>query len=113
MACSSPTTVWRAGFDASKGQPAFAKLLVETGGTTNAGLGYFGGFRTDRGRIDIKKAGLFGLVSTARALAVCHHVVERARPREVYTMHGFDEFRDHLRERGFSAHAVTTRVATS
>jgi Cft2 family RNA processing exonuclease len=39
--------------------------------------------------------------------------VERARPREVYTMHGFDEFRDHLRERGFSAHAVTTRVATS
>ena len=72
--------VWRAGFDAAKGQLAFAKLLVEAGGTTDAGLGYFGGFRTDRGRIDIKKAGLFGLVTTARALAVCHHVVERATP---------------------------------
>ena len=38
--------------------------------------------------------------------------VENARPREVYTMHGFDEFREHLRERGFSAHAVTARAAT-
>jgi Cft2 family RNA processing exonuclease len=38
--------------------------------------------------------------------------VEHARPREVYTMHGFDEFRDHLRQRGFSAHCVTARVAT-
>ena len=72
--------VWRAGFDAAKGQLAFAKLLVETGGTMDTGLGYFGGFRTDRGRIDVKKAGLFGLVTTARALAICHHVVERATP---------------------------------
>jgi len=38
--------------------------------------------------------------------------VEEARPREVYTLHGFDEFRDHLRQRGFSAHPVTARVAT-
>jgi DNA polymerase-3 subunit epsilon/CBS domain-containing protein len=72
--------VWRTGFDAAKGQLAFAKLLVETAGTMDAGLGYFGGFRTDRGRIDVKKAGLFGLITAARALAVCHHVVERATP---------------------------------
>ncbi len=38
--------------------------------------------------------------------------VERARPREVYTMHGFDEFRDHLRRLGFAAHPVTARVTT-
>ncbi len=39
--------------------------------------------------------------------------VEEARPREVYTMHGFDEFRDHLRARGVHAHPVTAKVITS
>jgi CBS domain-containing protein len=71
-------TVWRTGFDAARGQHAFAKLLVETAGWTEAGLGMFGGFRTVRDRIDLKKTGLFGLVTTARALAICHHVVERS-----------------------------------
>jgi CBS domain-containing protein len=70
--------VWRAGFEAARGQFAFAKLLVETAGWTEAGLGIFGGFRTVRDRIDLKKTGLFGLVTTARALAICHHVVERS-----------------------------------
>jgi DNA polymerase-3 subunit epsilon/CBS domain-containing protein len=72
--------VWREAFDAAKGQAAFAKLLVETAGTMEAGLGLFGGFRTDRGRLDVKKGGLFGLVTSARALAICHHVVERSTP---------------------------------
>jgi CBS domain-containing protein len=71
-------TVWRTGFDAARGQHAFAKLLVETAGWTEAGLGMFGGFRTVGDRIDLKKTGLFGLVTTARALAICHHVVERS-----------------------------------
>ncbi len=39
--------------------------------------------------------------------------VETVRPREVYTMHGFDEFRDHLRQRGVFAHPVTARVVMS
>ena len=39
--------------------------------------------------------------------------VELARPREVYTMHGFDDFREHLRARGFPAHPVQARVPTS
>ena len=40
----------------------------------------FGGFKTEQGRIDLKKSGLFGIVSAARALAICHHVVERSTP---------------------------------
>jgi CBS domain-containing protein len=71
-------TVWRAGFAAARGQLAFAKLLVETAGSSASAFNLFGGFRTERGRIDLKKAGLFGLVSAARALAICHHVVERS-----------------------------------
>ncbi len=72
--------VWREAFDAAKGQAAFAKLLVESAGAVERALGLFGGFRTDRGRLDVKKAGLFGLVTAARALAICHHVVERSTP---------------------------------
>jgi CBS domain-containing protein len=70
--------IWRAAFDAAKGQAGFAKMLTETAGATAPGLGVFGRFKTDQGRIDVKKSGLFGIVSAARALAICHHVVEHS-----------------------------------
>jgi CBS domain-containing protein len=72
--------LWRGAFDAAKGRADFAKLLVEAAGAVQPGLGWFGRFKTEQGRLDLKKAGLFGIVSTARALAICHHVVERATP---------------------------------
>jgi CBS domain-containing protein len=68
------------GLDAAKGQAAFAKLLVESAGAIERGLTLLGGFRTKRGRIDLKRTGLFGIVTAARALAVCHHVTERSTP---------------------------------
>lgn len=72
--------VWEDAFDAAKGQAAFAKLLAETAGRSEPGLTWFGGFKTERGRIDLKKTGLFGIVGAARALAICHHVRERSTP---------------------------------
>ncbi len=63
---------------AAKGQAAFAKLLVESAGMIEPGLTFMRGFRTERGRIDLKKTGLFGIVTAARALAICHHVVQRS-----------------------------------
>jgi DNA polymerase-3 subunit epsilon/CBS domain-containing protein len=72
------TTVWREGFDRASGAAAFAKLLAETAGVSAPALSWFGGFKTVQGRIDCKKSGLFGIVSAARALALRHHVVERA-----------------------------------
>lgn len=71
-------TLWREAFDLAAGEIAFAKLLAEAAGTVAPALNWLGGFKTIAGRIDLKKAGLFGLVSTARALAIRHHVVERA-----------------------------------
>ena len=64
--------------DAAKGQAAFAKLLVESAGKFEAGLNFMRGFRTERGRINLKKTGLFAIVTAARALAICHHVVQRS-----------------------------------
>jgi CBS domain-containing protein len=72
--------LWREAFDVAKGQSAFAKLLVESAGSAETGLTFLGGFRTEKGRIDLKKAGLFRLVTAARALAICHHVKERTTP---------------------------------
>ena len=74
------TNVWREAFARARGEIGFAKLLAEAAGTNEKALGLFGRFRTRNGRIDLKKTGLFGIVSVARVLAVCHHVVERATP---------------------------------
>lgn len=71
--------VRRVAFDAAVGQVAFAKLLVE-GIDTPAGLKFFGGIRTEGGRIDLKKAGLFGLVAAARALAIRYGIEARSTP---------------------------------
>jgi CBS domain-containing protein len=68
----------RAGFDAARSEVAFAKLLAEAAGPLQAGLGWFGRIRTEQGRIDLKRAGLFGIVTAARVLAIRHHVVERS-----------------------------------
>lgn len=72
--------LWRSGFEAAKGQAPFAKLLAEAAGEVERGLGFFGGLRTIQGRIDLKKAGLFGIVTAARVLAIRHHILERSTP---------------------------------
>lgn len=72
--------LWRSAFDAAKGQAGFAKLLVEASSSRTAALGWFGGFRTEHGRVDLKRNGLFPIVAAARALAIRHHVVERSTP---------------------------------
>ena len=73
-------TLWRKAFDRAAGEAAFAKLLAETAGAVAPALNWLGRFKTHDGRMDLKKAGLFGIVSTARALAIRHHVVERGTP---------------------------------
>ncbi len=70
--------IWRAAFDAARGEAAFAKLLVESAGPMEAGLNWLGRVKTQGGRVDLKRAGLFGIVTMARTLAIRHHVVERS-----------------------------------
>jgi DNA polymerase-3 subunit epsilon/CBS domain-containing protein len=69
--------LWRAGFDAAQDNAGFAKLLAEASGTVAPGITMFGGIRTENGRIDLKRAGLFGIVTLARVLAIRHHWLER------------------------------------
>ena len=72
--------LWRGGFEAARGNAGFAKLLAETAGEVPPGLTMWGGLRTDNGRIDLKRMGLFGIVSAARVLAVRYHLLERSTP---------------------------------
>jgi len=72
--------LWRSAFDAAQGRADFAKLLTEVAGATQPGLGWFGRFITEDGRVDLKKSGLFGIVSAARALAIRYHIVELSTP---------------------------------
>ena len=74
------TTLWREAFDAAHGEIAFTKLLAGAAGSVESAFGLFRQFKTREGRIDLKKFGLFGVVSTARVLAIRHHVVERSTP---------------------------------
>jgi CBS domain-containing protein len=71
--------VRQAAYAAAEGQVAFAKLLVEDISVPRS-LKFLGGIRTERGRIDLKRAGLFGVVSAARAMAIRHHVTGRSTP---------------------------------
>jgi CBS domain-containing protein len=73
-------TLRREGLDLARGEAAFAKLLVEAAGPVPSSVGFFGTIKSEQGRIDLKRAGLFGIVSAARALAICHHIGERATP---------------------------------
>ena len=72
--------LWRHGFDVAQGDVGFARLLAETAAPGGSAFNLFGRLRTEQGRIDLKKAGLFGVVTTARILAIRHHVLERSTP---------------------------------
>ncbi|MEZ5839728.1 MAG: DUF294 nucleotidyltransferase-like domain-containing protein [Hyphomicrobiales bacterium] len=56
----------------------FAKLLAEIGDAYRPPVNFLGGFKTEFGRLDLKKGGLFPVVSAARVLAIRHNVVRRA-----------------------------------
>jgi CBS domain-containing protein len=98
--------LWRHGFAAANGKVEFAKLLAEASGHIENALGFFGGFRTTHGRIDLKRAGLFGIVSTARVLAIRHHVVERATPARLLGVRALGLGSDSDIDALLDAHAV-------
>jgi DNA polymerase-3 subunit epsilon/CBS domain-containing protein len=57
---------------------ALAKLLAEAGAQVPAATTLFGALRTENGRIDLKRHGLFPLVAGARALAIRHGITAQS-----------------------------------
>ncbi|MCC2110634.1 MAG: CBS domain-containing protein [Hyphomicrobiales bacterium] len=58
--------------------PDFAKLLAALGDEYQVPVSFFGGFKSENGRVDLKKGGLFPIVQSARVLAIRHNIVHRA-----------------------------------
>jgi DNA polymerase-3 subunit epsilon/CBS domain-containing protein len=88
--------LWRGAFDAAQGNAAFAKLLGEAAGEVESGFTLMGRLRTENGRIDLKKTGLFGIVTSARVLAIRHHLLERSTPARLVAAAALGRGRDEL-----------------
>ncbi len=71
----------------------------------NSGLTFLGGFASENGRIDLKRTGLFGIVTTARVLAIRHHILQRATPARLAGLATLNKGTSDL-EALSSAHAV-------
>jgi CBS domain-containing protein len=69
--------LWRDAYAAVAGQTAFAKLLAESAGQVEPPVGWFG-IRTEEGRVDLKKGGLFAIVAAARVLAMKNGIAEHS-----------------------------------
>ena len=82
--------LWRSGFDIARDNPAFAKLLAQVAGEVPVSLTIWGGLRTENGRIDLKRAGLFGIVAAARVLAIRYHLLERSTPARLAAASGLN-----------------------
>lgn len=72
--------LWRSAYAAARGQFNFARQLAAASPAIEPGFNLVGRIRTYEGRIDLKRAGLFGIVGAARVLTICHHVMERSTP---------------------------------
>lgn len=93
-------------FDAARGRNAFAKLLVDTAAPMEIALGVFGRIKTIDGRVDLKKAGLFRVVSGARALAIRHHVLGPSTRERLEGVRGLGMGGDQDLERLIDAHGL-------
>ena len=95
-----------AAFGAAHGRNAFAKLLVETAAPMEAALGMFGRFRTNEGRVDLKKSGLFRIVCGARALAIRHHILAFSTRERLEGVRALGKGGDQDLERVIDAHGL-------
>jgi CBS domain-containing protein len=66
--------------DAAAHAPPFLALMAQSVSQIAPSLGVFGGLRTEKGRVDLKRGGLLPLVGFARALALRIGSSERSTP---------------------------------
>ena len=70
--------LWDHAFSEAHGSRGFLKSLAALTTNVRSPISMFGSIRTEDGRVDCKKNGLFAIVGAARALAVRHNVSARS-----------------------------------
>lgn len=79
------TSLWRDVYRMAKGQIGFAKLLADSAGDFEPPFGWFG-LKTENGRIDLKRGGLFVIVTVARVLAIYNGISEHSTKSRIETI---------------------------
>ncbi|MEX0345970.1 MAG: DUF294 nucleotidyltransferase-like domain-containing protein [Rhizobiaceae bacterium] len=72
------TSLFADAFEIGRSHAPFAKLLAAQLEARENPFTFIGNFKTENGRMDLKKFGLFPIVAGARALAIRHDVQERS-----------------------------------
>lgn len=76
-------------YERGKASPPFLKLLAEVAGEQVSPFTFFGGLKTDeKGRIDLKRAGLMPLFTSARILAIKFGIEARTTPQRLAALKG-------------------------
>lgn len=91
----------------------FVKLLAAGIMDKASPFTMFGGLRTENGRIDLKKYGLFPIVAAARVLAVRHGVVARSTLERLTALRTHEIGSDDDFARTIAAHATILSVMLS
>lgn len=93
-------------YEASHRSPLLAKLLAGEIEGHRPPLTLLGGFRTEQGRVDLKKGGLFQVVAAARCLAMRHNIRLRGTRERIDAVRRMKIGSDVDLERWPEAHAV-------
>jgi CBS domain-containing protein len=101
-----PRDLWHEAFTQAKGHVVFARLLAESAGSFESGIDRSGAFRSEGGRVDLKRTGTFAIVTAARTLSVCHHVVERGTTARLAGLRTLDIGTDSSFDALLEAHGV-------
>ena len=98
--------IWRYAHEHGHSEIPFLKLLAQQAAGFQPPLGLFGGFKTENGRVDLKKGGLFPLVANARVLSIRHGILHRATPDRLNGVRALEIGAGNDLERAVDAHAI-------
>jgi signal-transduction protein with cAMP-binding, CBS, and nucleotidyltransferase domain len=72
------------------GRPAFLRLLADGNPGGDPPIGFLGGLRAESGRIDLKRHGLYGIVASARSLALQQGLAVRSTHERLTGLRALD-----------------------
>jgi len=76
-------TLWREAWRAARDSPPFLRQLAEAASGHEAPIGFLGRVKTEDGRIDLKRYGLWPIVQGARLMALRHGVACRTTAERI------------------------------
>ncbi len=93
-------------FEAGRSSREFLQLMAVNAAEVPDAMGWFGRFRLEDGRIDLKRSGIMPIFSAARVLAIKHGVRARSTPERLNAVRGKTEMPDQVIDNLCEAHRL-------